>query len=138
MPNNFNRPPPPVERKSAVEAIAEAANRPLDFNPEERLTFLKGALRQVMEMQDEGKTVDEIRAANPILAERFPELFKKVTGRGEDLTPLLSMFGLMEKMSSGEMSHHNASVIVGKGLAEKYMPAHLRSGSGTSSSNSDA
>ncbi len=125
MSNNFRR-PPPVERKSAVEAMAEAANRPLDFNPESRLTFIKEELRKVMELQDEGKTVDEIRAAVPVLVERFPELFKKVTTRGEDLTPLLNMFGLMEKMGSGEMSHHNASVIVGKGLAEKYMPAHLR------------
>jgi hypothetical protein len=134
MSNNFRR-PPPVERKSAVDAMAEAANRPLDFNPEERLTFLKGELKKVMEMQDEGVSAAEIRAAVPVLVERFPELFKKVTTPGEDLTPLLSMFGLMEKMGSGELTHHNASVLVGQGLAAKYMPAHLRD---ASASNTDA
>ena len=138
MSNNFHRPPPPVERKSAVEAMAEAANRALDFNPEERLTYLKSALRQVMEMKDEGKTIDEIRAAVPVLVERFPELFKKVTARGEDLTPLLHMFGLMEKMGSGEMTHHNASVLVGQGLAAKYMPEHLRNGSNSGNSSSSS
>ena len=137
MPKNFSK-PPPVERKSAVEAMAEAANRPIDFNPEERLTFLKGELKKVMEMQDKGVSAEEIRAAVPVLVERFPELFKKVTARGEDLTPLLHMFGLMEKMGSGEMTHHNASILVGQGLAAKYMPAHLRSSDSNRTGSSDS
>jgi len=126
MPPPPSRRPPPVERKSAQEALAESANRPLDFDAEARTVFLKNALQQVREMQAEGKSTNEIRQAIPLFSEKYPELFKKVTTPGEDLTPLLGMLGLLEKIGTGEMTHHNASIMVGQALAVKYMPAHLR------------
>ena len=121
-----SRRPPPVERKSAQEAMAESANRPLDFDAEARSVFLRNAIQQVREMQADGRTTDEIRFAIPLFADKYPELFKKVTTAGEDLTPLLGMLGLLEKIGTGEMTHHNASIMVGQALAVKYMPAHLR------------
>ncbi len=130
MPAPSRRPPPPVERKSAQEALAESANRPLDFDAEARTVFLRNALLQVREMQTEGHSTEEIRKAIPLLSEKYPELFKKITTPGEDLTPLLGMLGLLEKIGTGDMTHHNASVIVGQALAEKYMPDNLRGSSG--------
>lgn len=131
------RPPPPVERKSAQEALAESANRPLDFDPEARTVFLKNALQQVREMQADGRSTNEIRQAIPLFSEKYPELFKKVTTPGEDLSPLLGMLGLLEKIGTGEVTHHNASIMVGQTLAVKYMPAHLRGSiDGNSSSGS--
>jgi hypothetical protein len=125
MPPPQNNRPPPVERKSAQEALAESAARPLDFDAEARTVFLKNALIQVREMQQAGRSVDEIRAAIPLFSEKYPELFKKVTTPGEDLTPLLGMMGLLEKIGAGEMSHHNASVMVGQALAAKFMPQYV-------------
>lgn len=121
-----SRQPPPVERKSAAEAMAESAARPLDFNPAERSQILKENLRKVLELQDAGATANEIKATVPILVEQFPELYKKVTTPGEDLTPLLGMLEMLDKIGSGSITHHNASVIVGQALASKYMPANLR------------
>ncbi len=142
MPPPPSRRPPPVERKSAQEALAESANRPLDFDAEARTVFLRNALQQVREMQADGRTTDEIRQAIPLFSEKYPELFKKVTTPGEDLTPLLGMLGLLEKIGTGEVTHHNASIMVGQALAMKYMPAHLRgsidgsnSGGGSNGSN---
>lgn len=133
MPPPSRRPPPPVERKSAQEALAEAANRPLDFDAEARTVFLRNALQQVREMQAEGHSTEEIRKAIPLLSEKYPELFKKITTPGEDLTPLLGMLGLLEKIGTGEVTHHNASIMVGQALAAKYMPAHLRGAAGENS-----
>ncbi len=125
MPPPQNNRPPPVERKSAQEALAESAARPLDFDAEARTVFLKNALVQVREMQQAGRSIDEIRTAIPLFSEKYPELFKKVTTPGEDLTPLLGMMGLLEKIGAGEMSHHNASVMVGQALAAKFMPQYV-------------
>jgi hypothetical protein len=118
--------PPPVERKSAVEAMAESAARPLDFNPAERSQILKENLRKVLALQDAGATTAEIKDAVPDLVEQFPELYKKITTPGEDLTPLLGMLDMLDKIGAGSITHHNASVVVGQALASKYMPANLR------------
>jgi hypothetical protein len=126
MADNFSKPPPPVERKSAQEAMAESASRPLDFDAKERTEFLKTAFTQVMELQNTGASVAEIRAAVPILAERFPELFKKITTPGTDLTPLHQMMNMLQKIGDGEVSHHNASIKIGAELASKYIPSNLR------------
>lgn len=141
MPPPPSRRPPPVERKSAQEAMAEAASRPLDFDAEARTVFLRNALQQVREMQADGRTTDEIRAAIPLFSDKYPELFKKVTTPGEDLSPLLGMLGLLEKIGTGEVTHHNASIMVGQALAVKYMPANLRASAdaaaAAAASNSD-
>jgi hypothetical protein len=126
MADNFFKPPPPVERKSAQEAMAESASRPLDFDAKDRTDFLKNAFTKVMEMQNAGASVSEIREALPILAERFPELFKKITTPGEDLAPLHQMMTMLQKIGDGEISHHNASVKIGAELATKYIPNNLR------------
>jgi len=126
MADNFRRPPPPVERKSAQEAMAESASRALDFDAKERSEFLKKSFTTVMEMQRSGASVDEIRAAVPVLAERFPELFKKITTPGADLAPLHQMMNMLQKIGDGDITHHNASVAVGAQLAAKYIPDTLR------------
>ncbi len=126
MADNFSKPPPPVERKSAQEAMAESASRPLDFDAKERTEFLKTAFTKVMELQNAGASQNEIRAAVPILAERFPELFKKITTPGADLTPLHQMMNMLQKIGDGEVSHHNASIKIGAELAAKYIPSNLR------------
>ncbi len=118
--------PPPVERKSASEAMAEAAARPLDFDVSERSATLKENLLRIVALQDEGKTVNEIRAELPEFVEKFPEVFKKVTTPGADLTPLLGMMEMLDKMGTGQITHHNASIVVGQALAAKFMPAHLQ------------
>ena len=126
MPNNFSKPPPPVERKSAQEAMAESASRALDFDPKERTEFLKTNFTKVMEMQREGASINEIRAAVPVLAERFPELFKKITTPGADLAPLHQMMNMLQKIGDGDITHHNASIAIGAQLASKFIPDNLR------------
>ena len=106
--------------------MAESASRPLDFDAKERTEFLKTAFTQVMELQNTGASVAEIRTAVPILAERFPELFKKITTPGADLTPLHQMMNMLQKIGDGEVSHHNASIKIGAELASKYIPSNLR------------
>ncbi len=119
------RPPAPVERKSAQEALREAEDRPLDFDATTRSSFLKTAVNDVLQMKSEGKSEEFIRSAVPEMANRYPELFRKLMS-GEEITPLLGMIALLDKIGSGEVSHHGASVAVGRALAERYMPENVR------------
>lgn len=126
MPNH-NRPPAPVERKSAQEALREAEDRPLDFDATARSTFLKDAVNQVLLMKSEGKSEEFIRSAIPEMSARYPELLRKLLS-GEEITPLLGMIALLDKIGTGEISHHGASVAVGRALADRYMPENVRRG----------
>jgi hypothetical protein len=119
------RPPAPVERKSAQEALRESEERPLDFDPTTRSSFLKTAVNDVLQMKSEGKTEEFIRSAVPEMVHSYPELFRKLMS-GEEITPLLGMIALLDKIGSGEVSHHGASVAVGRALAERYMPENVR------------
>lgn len=120
----MQRRPPPVERKSAQEAMRESETRPLDFDPAARSTFLKGAVEKIVTMKRAGKTETEIRADNTELFERYPELAKTLLS-SDDLTPLVAMIGMLDRMSTGDISHHNASVVVGKALADRFLPRNL-------------
>lgn len=119
------RPPAPVERKSAQEALRESEDRALDFDATTRSSFLKTAVNQVLVMKSEGKSEEFIRAAVPDMVAQFPELFRKLLS-GEEITPLLGMIALLDKIGAGEVSHHGASVAVGRALADRYMPENIR------------
>jgi hypothetical protein len=119
------KPPTPVERKSAQEALRESEDRPLDFDATARSSFLKTAVNEVIGMKSEGKSEEFIRSAAPEIVERYPELFRKIMS-GEEITPLLGMIALLDKIGAGEVSHHGASVAVGRALAERYMPENIR------------
>lgn len=119
------KPPTPVERKSAQEALRESEDRPLDFDATERSSFLKTEVNRVIVMKSEGKSEEFIRSAVPEMVERYPELFRKIIS-GEEITPLLGMIALLDKIGAGEVSHHGASVAVGRALAERYMPENIR------------
>ena len=119
------KPPPPVERKSAKEAMQEAAARPLDFDPTQRSEFLKASIETVMSMKMGGRSEADIREENKELVERYPELFKTLMS-SDDLTPLVAMIGMLDKIGTGEVSHHGASVVVGKALAERFLPKNIR------------
>ncbi len=120
----MQRRPPPVERKSAQEAMRESETRALDFDPNSRSAFLKAAVEKVVTMKRTGKTEAEIRADNGELFERYPELAKTLLS-SDDLTPLVAMIGMLDRMGTGEITHHNASVAVGKALADRFLPRNL-------------
>ena len=121
----MQRRPPPVERKSAQEAMRESETRQLDFDPKSRSTFLKEAVEKVITMKRAGRTEEEIRQDNAELFERYPELAKTLLS-SDDLTPLVAMIGMLDRIGTGEISHHNASVAVGKALADRFIPPNMR------------
>ncbi len=115
---------PGLDRQSITEAIAEAKTRDLDFDPAERSISVKQNILRMVEMMRAGKTEQQIREELTPFVEQYPELFKKVLSN-DDLTPLQNMMNLMDRMAAGSLSQHDASVIVGQGLARAYIPKNL-------------
>ena len=115
---------PGLDRQSITEAIAEAKTRDLDFDPTERSISVKQNILRMVEMIRAGKAEQQIREELAPFAEQYPELFKKVLSN-DDLTPLQNMMNLMDRMAAGSLSQHDASVIVGQGLARAYIPKNL-------------
>lgn len=117
--------PETLDPESVQQAMAEAQTRSLDFDPATRTKFIDDHVRDIQKMLAEDKTEAEIRAAFPKFISAYPELFRKLMAR-EDMTNLKTMLAMMNQMATGSLSHHQASMIVGTRLAERYLPAEFK------------
>jgi hypothetical protein len=126
MSNNNN--PPPIERKTTAEAVAEAEARPLDFDPNIRARYIRQMLQDIAKFMAEGIPEETIRERVPDFIEKYPELFKKIINK-QDLSPIQSMLAMLDKMGEGKLSQHQASVIIGKKLVDRYVTPQLNGAS---------
>ena len=114
--------PPALERKSINEAIAEAQARPLEYDPQVRVRYVKDMVSTVGGHVECGKTKEEIAALEPEFSEKYKNLFDTLTqAGGYNKQHLTTMLALLDRMGKGELNQHQASVIVGQKLAEKYV-----------------
>lgn len=118
-----------MERKSTREAMEEAKNRPLDFDPKERGKYVRSMIALIERFQSEGLLFDEIQAKPELknFIRDYKNLFETITApQGYDKQNLKVMLALLDKMGTGELSQHEASVIVGKRMADKYITPELK------------
>ena len=115
---------PPVERQSIDEATREAESRALDFDPNLRARYIRDMLRDIPFWQNQGLTEDEIKEKIPQFHERYPELFRKIIQK-QDLSPIQSMLAMLDRMGEGNITQHQASVIIGKKLVDKFITPQL-------------
>lgn len=112
------------DRQSITEAVSEAESRQLEFDPNVRARYIRQMLKDIPDLTSKGLSEDEIRAKVPEFIELYPELFKKII-RGQDLTPIQSMLSMLDRMGEGRISQHQASVIVGQKLVDRYVTPQL-------------
>ena len=106
------------------EATAEAEARPMDYDPNARAAYIRSMLTDITLWMGQGDTEEVISQRVPDFVERYPELFKKIIHR-QDLTPIHSMLAMLDRMGEGNLSQHQASVIVGKKLVDRYVTPQL-------------
>lgn len=123
MSDNNNR-PPPLDRQSIEEATAEAEARSLEYDPNIRARYIREMLRDIARWMAEGMPEDTIREKVPDFIEKYPELFKKIINK-QDLSPIQSMLAMLDRMGEGNISQHQASVIIGKKLVDRYVTPQL-------------
>ena len=108
-------------RESLSEMTAEAEARPLGFNAAARSLNVKQTVDHILRWKAEGKTAQEIEALIPTFVQEYPTLFHKVIEPGADMNMLKSMLTLLDRMGQNSLSQHQASIIVGQRLAEKFI-----------------
>lgn len=112
--------PPDMSKDSLLEAVEEAKNAPTLFAPRERAFYVKERVNEVRRLRALGKNDIEIKAALGDFVEKYPQLFQMAVEPKFDERQLNLMLGLLDKMAGG-MSQHQASVIVGQSLADKFI-----------------
>jgi hypothetical protein len=128
MSSNNNR-PPPIERQSYEEAAAEASSRSLDFDPNVRARYIREMLTDIPKLMNQGLSEEQIREKVPDFVEKYPELFSKIISK-QDLSPIQSMLAMLDRMGEGNISQHQASIIIGKKLVDKFVNPQLNGGAG--------
>ncbi len=90
-----------------------------------RTTYVRDMLQKIVQLKAEGKTEFEIRDQVERFAEDYPQLFKKIMTDGMDDPSLRTMLAMLERMGKGELTQHQASVIVGQRLHDTYIKPRL-------------
>lgn len=119
------RPTAPLE--SIDEATSRAESRTLDFNPRVRAIFIREMIDDVNVWLSQGLTEEQIREKVPEFAEKYPELFSKLI-KQDDLSPIQSMLAMLDKMAEGNITQHQASIVIGKTLVDKFINPELNGG----------
>lgn len=127
--SNNRRQLPPTQRQSITEAVAEAESRGTEFDPNVRVQYVRTMIRDVALMVAQGDSEQVITERVPEFAEKYPELFKKLIKK-EDLAPIQSMLVMLDRMGDGSLSQHQASVIVGQKLVDRYVTPQLNGDGG--------
>ena len=109
----------------SASSMQEAASRPLEYNPHERATYVRTMLSDITKFIADGESEESIRSKVPQFIEQYPELFKKLIKK-EDLTPINDMLKLLDKMGNGSLSQHEASVVIGQSLVNRFVTPQLR------------
>jgi hypothetical protein len=120
-----------VDKQSIEEATREAEAKPLGFAPGARANYIRDMLRDTTALVNAGKTADQIKETPALatFAKDYPELFKKVIQK-QDLSHLGVMLNALDKMETGTLSQHQASILVGQRLVDKFVKPQL-SGNGS-------
>jgi hypothetical protein len=110
-----SRPPPNLPPEEPAIPIDPAVAKA-------RAAFVRSQVEKVQELKAAGKSDIEIREAVSRFADDYPTLFKKLLANDDpNDTSLRTMLLMLDRMGSGELSQHQASVIVGQRLHDKYI-----------------
>jgi hypothetical protein len=121
---------PQTHKQSISEATAEAEARPLEFDPNARSRYIRQMLQDIALWMSQSDSEEIIRARVPDFIEKYPELFKKIINKS-DLSPIQSMLAMLDRMGDGSISQHQASVVVGKKLVDKFVTPQLKGNGGS-------
>ena len=107
-------PPGPPKEEPAIPLEPEVASA--------RSAYIKSNIEKINVLKHLGKSKEDIRNELGRFAEDYPALFKMVMqGDSKNEGSLRTMIAMLEKMGSGELTQHQASVIVGQRLHDIYI-----------------
>jgi hypothetical protein len=122
QPRDDGPPNPNGLNKDGLLAQAEKEkNRPTLFNAHERAAYVKKCVDEVLFLKRTGKTQEEIKQLTGSFHEMYPTLFLKMFEANFDFNNFQTMMGLLNRMGDKSLTQHQASVIVGQRMVDKYI-----------------
>jgi len=118
-------PPPTLDRRTMLDAAEEAKNMPTKFAAKTRSAFIEEQVSIVRELVSKHKTDSEIKEVCPDFAINYPILFEYSLKPNFDAQNLRIMLTLLNRMGENQMSQHQASVIVGQRMSDKFIKPTL-------------
>jgi hypothetical protein len=106
---------------------------PPNFPPEEpvipidpelaktRASYVRDMTEKINTLRRQGSTLDTIKEATGTFSTQYPGLFKMILEDSYNDSSLRTMLALLDRMGSGQMSQHQASVVVGQRLHDIYI-----------------
>lgn len=110
---------------------------PPNFPPEEpvipidpdlakaRATYVRDMIEKLKGLRASGSTLDTIKEATGTFSSQYPGLFKMILGDSYNDASLRTMLALLDRMGTGQMSQHQASVVVGQRLHDIYIKPRM-------------
>jgi hypothetical protein len=119
-----------VDRVSISTLSAQAALKPVEFDPIERSAYIRKTVKQICTMFESGHNEETLKHVFPEFSEQYPGLFAMILRPGGfDEKSLSLMITLLDKMGSGSASQHTASIAVGQHLMNTYVKPTLEESS---------
>jgi len=87
----------------------------------ERATYVRDMVEKIKELRSQEASLDSIRDATGTFSTQYPGLFKMILADSYNDASLRTMLALLDRMGSGQMSQHQASVVVGQRLHDIYI-----------------
>ena len=109
-----------LSKDGVLSAVEEAKDAPTLFKPKDRAIYVRERVQEIRTLRSLGQTDDQIKAALGSFVTQYPTLFSAAVEPNFNQAQLEFMLGLFTKMDRG-MTQHQASVIVGEKLADKYI-----------------
>ena len=108
--------------KENYESLAkEAEERPLEYDPADRAKYVRSNLSLIEKWKEDRLTAVEISDRIPLFVKEYPYLFQKAIEPNPDTGMISGMLAMLDHMANGKINQHQASVVVGKALAKKYI-----------------
>uniref|UniRef100_A0A6C0JVA0 Uncharacterized protein n=1 Tax=viral metagenome TaxID=1070528 RepID=A0A6C0JVA0_9ZZZZ len=110
-----------LDRESYESAARVASQTRHEFNAKERGVYIRSMVTTTQDLLRQRRSVDEIKELLPEFARDYKHLFEMITDpAGYDASNLQVMLAMLDHMDSGNLTQHDASVIVGKRLYSKF------------------
>jgi hypothetical protein len=112
---------PPLDRRSILEAAEEAKSQPTNFSAKDRAVYVESQVNMIRGLVALHKTDSEIKELCGNFHVEYPTLFEYALKPNFDINNLRVMLTLLNRMGDKHLSQHQASVIVGQRMADKYI-----------------
>jgi len=115
-----------LEPNSVRAAAAEAATRPTQFSPKERAAYVRAMINRCEAYKTSGLDSNAVKERLPEFARDYENLFEAVmSNESYHKQSVTTMLTLLDRMGEGELSQHQASVIVGQRLVQTFVKPQL-------------